>query len=154
MVGRALAGLCPLGPARRVPVGDLADGTFRRGGSGCEQFSEFRVLAFEAGADLFAEAVDGAVDDAVVDGSPLFSATDDAGVEEHSEVLGDVLLSGARRCDELPDAGFAFHQLLDESDAEGVAEGTEALRDQLDDRLGKRMRLHAPNRNHYLSVVE
>jgi hypothetical protein len=101
------------------------------------------VLALEAGADLFAEALNGVVDDAVVDGSALFSAADDAGVEEHSEVLGDVLLASPGDCDELPDAGLAFHQLLDESDAKGVAEGTEALRDQLDDRLGKRMRLHA-----------
>ena len=59
-------------------------------------------------------------------------------------MLGDVLLAGSGCCDEFADTGLAFQQLLDESDAEGVAEGTEALRDQLDDRLGKRMRLHAP----------
>lgn len=67
------------------------------------------MLALEACADLFAEAVNGVVDDAVVDGSALFSAVDDAGVEEHSEVLGDVLLAGPGCCDELTDARLAFH---------------------------------------------
>ena len=86
------------------------------------------MLAFEAGADLFAEVIDGVVDDAVVDGSPLFSAADDASVEEDSEVLGDVLLAGPGCRDELPDAGLGFQELLDAPDAEGVAEGAEPLR--------------------------
>ena len=86
------------------------------------------MLAFEAGADLLAEIVNGVVDDAVVNGSPLLAAADDAGMEEDSEVLGDVLLAGAGCCDELSHAGLAFQQLLDESDAKGVAEGAEPLR--------------------------
>ncbi len=75
----------------------------------------------------------------------MSAAADDAGVEEHAQVLGDVLLAGSRCGDELADAGLAVQKLLDEPDAEWIAEGAEALRDQLDEWLGERVRRHALN---------
>jgi hypothetical protein len=109
------------------------------GESGCEQFPELCVLALEAGADLLAEAVHDLVGDPVIDERALFASPDNAGVEKHPEVLGHVLLTGAGGSDQLLDASLPVHQLLEQADAERLAEGAETLGDELDDRLGKWM---------------
>lgn len=71
------------------------------------------MLALEAVTDLFTQRVDDLVDDSVVDEVAVLAASDDAGMEEHAKVLGDVLLAGAGGRDEFLNAGLASHQLLE-----------------------------------------
>jgi hypothetical protein len=87
------------------------------------------MSAFEACADLFTEAVDNVIDDAVVDEGSLLASSNDAGVEKYAKVLRDVLLPRSCSRDELSNACLAVHQLLDQPDSDGVAERAEALGD-------------------------
>ena len=64
-------------------------------------------------------------------------------------MLGEVLLGGAERLLQLADARLALAQPVEQLDAHRFAEHAEALCDQLDEGLGKRMR----NGGHVVHVV-
>jgi len=72
-----------------------------------EQRAEFGELGLDAPADLLAKAEDPLVDDPVVDLVALFVATDDAGLGQQLQVLGDVLLRGTERFGQLVDGRLA-----------------------------------------------
>ena len=54
-------------------------------------------------------------------------------------MLGDVLLGGAERLLQLADGGVAIAQPVEQLDPHRLAEHAEALRDELDQRLGERV---------------
>ena len=68
---------------------------------------------------------------------PSFAAADDARLMEDAKVLGNVLLRGIQRLDELTDRSRAIAQPVQQLDPHRLADDTEPLRDQLDQRLGK-----------------
>ena len=96
-------------------------------------------LLLDGAADLLAEREDALVDDPVVDVVALLAAAEDAGVGEHGEVLGDVLLRGADRLGELADGGLAVAEPVEQLDPHRLADRAEAAGDQLDQVIGKRM---------------
>ena len=71
----------------------------------------------------------------------LLGAGDHPGGVEDAEVLGDVLLRGAERLLQLADGRVALAQAIEQLDSHRLAEDAEALGDELDQRLGKRVRL-------------
>lgn len=70
----------------------------------------------------------------------LMTAFDDAVVVEQREVARDVLLGGAEGVGECLDSHLAFEiELLDDPDAQRLAEHRETVRHTLDERIGDRM---------------
>jgi hypothetical protein len=69
-----------------------------------------------------------------------FGAADHAGAVEDAEVLGDVLLGGAQCLLELSDGRRSFAEAIEQLDAHRLAEHAKTLCDELDQRLGKRVR--------------
>ena len=57
---------------------------------------EFGELELESSADLLAEFIDAPVGDAVDGAVPILAPRQDAGLQEHAEVLGRVLLAGVQ----------------------------------------------------------
>ena len=82
----------------------------------------------------------GLVGDRAAHAVAVLLAADDAGLGEHADVLGDVLLRGAERLGELVDGQRPVAQRVEQADAHRLADDAEALRDQLDERLRKRVR--------------
>src|SRR5438105_4297900 len=90
-----------------------------------------------------------------MDGNALLAPTDDPGVEEDAQVLGDVLLRGARTADELVHRQLLLAQQLEQTNARRLADRAKPVGDELDDLLGKRMcKCHARNSFHNHVLVE
>ena len=68
----------------------------------------------------------------------LGAADHSRGVQD-AEVLGDVLLGGVERFLQLTDGRVSLAQSVEQLDPHRLAEHPEALRDEFDQRLGKRM---------------
>src|SRR5581483_10313609 len=102
-----------------------------------ERLAERLQLALEAAADLLAEVEHARVDDPVVDVGACLAAADDPRLEQQAEVLGNVLLRGPGRLDQLLHGRLATVQpeLLEDADAHRLAEDAEPLFDQLDERV-------------------
>jgi hypothetical protein len=98
---------------------------------------ELGQLLTKASAHLLAQREHGVVGDGVADARALLRAADDARLMEDAKVLGDVLLRGVQRLDELTDRSRAVAQPVQELDPHRLADDTKPLRDQLDQRLGK-----------------
>ena len=79
------------------------------------------------------------VGDGAADAVAVLLPGDDAGLGEHADVLGDVLLRGAERLGELVDGQGPVAQRVEQADAHGLADDPEALGDELDERLRKRV---------------
>ena len=76
---------------------------------------------------------------AVVDVVAVLAAGEHAGVDEHGEVLGDVLLAGVELLGERVDAQLAVAEQVEHADAQRLAERAEAAGDQLGEVFGKRV---------------
>src|ERR1035438_2369797 len=104
-----------------------------------EDLVELGDLAADAAAHLVAELEHARVADRVAHVVAVLGAGDHAGGMQDAEVLGDVLLGGAERLLELSDRRLTLPQAVQELDPHRLAEHPEALGDELDQRLGKRM---------------
>ena len=98
--------------------------------------AEFGDLLAEPAADEFAELEDRGVGDGVVHRGALLVAAEDAGLVEHAEVLGDVLLGGTEVVGELADRGRAVAELFKQPDAHRFADDPEAVCHQFEEWLG------------------
>jgi len=65
------------------------------------------------------------------------AATDDAGLQQDTEVLRDVLLRRPGGLAQLAHARLAFAERVEQLDPHRLADDAEAARDQLDQRVGK-----------------
>ena len=74
-------------------------------------------LGLERAADLFAEREDALVGDPVVDVVALLAPGEHAGVDEHGEVLRDVLLAGAELRRRACYAQLLFAEQVEHADA-------------------------------------
>ena len=70
----------------------------------------------------------------------LLAAGEHSGLDEHGEVLGDVLLAGAELVGERRHAQLLFAEQVEHADAERVTEGAEAAGDQLGEVFGQGVR--------------
>ena len=71
---------------------------------------------------------------------PRLVAADHAGLQQHAEVLGHVLLRRIKRLLQLADGRLAVAQAVEQPDAHRLSEHAEALRDQIHELLGQRVR--------------
>jgi hypothetical protein len=65
---------------------------------------------------------------------------DDAGIGQHGQVLGNVLLGGRQRRRQLAHRRFAVAEPVEQLDPHGLADHTEAAGDQLDQVVGEGVR--------------
>src|SRR5262245_28125886 len=108
------------------------------GGAG-DECVERRELGLQRAADLLAEREHPFVGDSVVDVVAAFAAGEHPGVDEHGEVLRDVLLAGAELLGEGRDAQLFVPEQVEDAHAQRVAEGAEAAGDQLGQVFGQRV---------------
>ena len=94
----------------------------------------------QAAADCLAEREDALVDDPVVGEVALLAPGDDAAPLQHAQVLGDVLLRRADQLGQLEHGRLALAQPVEQLDPGRLAQRAEALCDQLDQVIGKRVR--------------
>ena len=89
----------PIGPTASAVLGRGAEARRCVGDASpartADELVQAAQLLLDGAADLLAEREDALVDDPVVDVVALLAAAEDAGVGEHGQVLGDVLLRGA-----------------------------------------------------------
>src|SRR5262245_7452929 len=96
-------------------------------------------LGLQRAADLFAEGEDGLVGDAVVDAGAVLAPGEHAGVDEHREVFGDVLLAGAEPVRERGHAQLLVAEQVEHAHAERLAQRPEAAGDQVGELFGERV---------------
>ncbi len=126
---------------------------------GLQDRVELLELAADAAADLLAEVEHAGVADRVAHLVALLDAGDHTRGVEDAEVFGDILLGGAKRLLELTDGGVALAKAVEQLDPHRFAEDAEALGDQFDQRLGKRVgyrgrEVHRHQRYHNRTVVQ
>ncbi len=110
--------------------------------------NEFALGFFDVAADVFAEAEDAGVGDAVIDVKAFLAPLEDTGADEGLEVARNVRLIGPRFGDEGVYGLFAPDQSMDDPQPHRLPQGPEAGGHQLEEGLrwrelaGKRLRLH------------
>src|SRR6266545_2383584 len=106
----------------------------------CDDLAERLELPLEAAADALAELEHALVRDRVVGEVALLTAGDDPRPVEHAEVLGNVLLRRPDQVGQLEHARLPLAQPVEQLDPRRLAQRAKALRDQLDQISGKRVR--------------
>src|SRR5688572_14267629 len=109
-------------------------------GTAGEELVKLGDLLAKTTADEFAQLEDGVVGDGAADAIAGALASDDAGLCQHTDVLRNVLLAGAERLRQLVDGQGPVAQRVEQAEAHGLTDDPEALRDELDERLRKRVR--------------
>src|SRR6266508_251842 len=102
------------------------------GAAEADQLTQAAKLLLDGAADVLAEGEHALVDDSVVDVVAVLAPAEDAGVGEHGQVFGDVLLRAADRFGELADGGLAVAEPVEQPDPHRLADRAEAAGDQLD----------------------
>src|SRR6266545_3664356 len=105
-----------------------------------DELAERLDLLLQAAADRLAEREDALVDDPVVGEVALLAPRDDPAPLQHAEMLGDVLLRRLDQLGQLEHARLAVAEAVEQLDPGRLAQRAEALGDQLDQIIGKRVR--------------
>ena len=106
-----------------------------------KDLGEFTDLTSHRGGDLLEDVQRGCVGDRVADEDALPSAPDKAGLMEEPEVFRDVLVRCVEHVGQLLDRRLAVLQKIQELDPRWVGDDAKSVSEDLDERIGERVRV-------------
>ena len=111
----------------------------RGSGFGLKDCLEIRDLPSNTAAHLVAEIEDAGIVDRVHGARALLGSAHHSRGMQDAQVFGDVLLGSSQGFLKLADGGVAISQPIEQLDSHRLTQHPEALGDELDQRLRKRM---------------